>query len=141
MQNIILPTLLTLSTVFTLAGCGFECALEERQGTYLMSLEESPGGTCGPVSDMVVVLNDEASSFGVGCVIESQSISEDQCQLHSQITCVDSGNRLVTEVSGTTLQEAAGADQLSGVMTFHFRDLDTGVSLCTSTYNVVYLRQ
>lgn len=129
-----------------LVGCsgadeGEPCDLAHRDGTYVQSFSERDGGTCGELSDQVVILSDGmGSTSGVpqNCAEDAPSeLSADQCSLTRAYSCEFDGT-IVSFVGVTT--ERDGGARLVGTVTSTVFNPDGSMS-CRSTYDVTFTRQ
>ena len=122
-----------------LSGCGggFECT-EDIRGTYRISWEEEPGGTCGPLADQVVFISGEIPAE---CEVFADDRDMVACTYESDVECADAGNDLVTRQAGTVTQTEADGAAYEGTVTSSVRRLSTGETVCVSTYAVVYAKE
>jgi len=135
-----LQLIFIFSVVFLTSSCGsFECSQDDWYGTYMVSYEEHDGGTCGPIGETLLVIDDTVS-YG-NCVSVYNQTSEDQCTSKSVFDCEDSGNNITFTGSSIITQVAPNGDTITGVFTMSLRTLSTGKSICSSTYDIIYIRQ
>jgi hypothetical protein len=115
------------------------CDVAHRNGTYLQSFRERPGGTCGPLSDQVTVLSGLEGPGG-SCVLDApDQVSSDQCKLTRQLSCVTDGVDGSQSAVAVSTEKDSG-DRIEG--TFTIRVFDGGGALvCASTYDTVAVRQ
>ena len=129
--------LLALVGLVLVYGCGPECSLEDRTGTYLMSFNEVSGG-CGPIDPEIARLDGSGTDPGPGCTLEYERVSEDQCSLERATSCQSSG--LDIELEGVTNQEPGSeGDLLTG--TAEVDVYDSGALVCSSIYQITARRQ
>lgn len=130
-----------------LVGCSGEdepepCDIAHRDGTYVQSFDERPGGTCGPLSDQVVAIDADAMSSSTGvpldCALDApDELSADQCSVTRAYSCNFDG----TTVSFVGIsKERDGGARLEGTVTGTVFSPDGSLS-CRSTYDVLWVRQ
>ncbi|MDB5212645.1 MAG: hypothetical protein JWO86_572 [Myxococcaceae bacterium] len=128
-------------------GAPSVCQKSDRIGTYLLTLTEQAGGTCGPVAPSLVSLNPQMGDGGgaSNCTIHSDVWSDGDCKNEHTYTCVTratdatqpSGVGTVT-ADAVTVQETANGSTIDGTITVALDDPSGG---CRSTYAVSYVRQ
>lgn len=134
--------LITIALVATAPACGGpECSKSDRTGTYRGVLTEGPGGTCGAMPDVVVPMTDGSGPADPGCTIKAESWSADQCKNESTVECVSAPDNTRATATGVFTQQDGAGEVFDGVMTMTIKRLDTGATLCVSTYDVTYTRQ
>ena len=143
-----MPRLPILAVVLISTGCSGgddkpePCSLAHRDGTYLQSFTEHPGGTCGPLQDQIVKLDASAGTAMTGvpinCALDSaDEVSSDQCKLTRAYTCMNStGSGSVVAIS----TEQDGGATITGTSTTTLFDLN-GMVRCRSTYDIRFVRQ
>jgi hypothetical protein len=126
-----------------LASCDSET---ERVGTYMMTLTEQAGGTCGAVPPSLVTFA-PGDGVGQGCTLEYENASEGGCKIERAVKCrkqvrddtVYGGYGVVdTEVVGVSRQVTQDGSRIEGTVTVSAND---GRDACLSTYSVVWVRQ
>ncbi len=135
-----------------LVGCSVEtkpvqpasCSPDQRVGTYMVSFVER-SGSCGPVPDQLVSFN--AADIGQNCELHSERYSEGSCKLERDITCQErvkddlawgGWSTVETRTTGVTKQVTADGSRIEGTATV---SIDDGHKPCTSTYDIVAVRQ
>jgi hypothetical protein len=120
----------------------FTCSLDDRNGTYLIHLEEKDGN-CGEAPDQLGRL-ESASALAEGCELDSPDVaSDDECKLERSYTCVAPAVADGFEVSyvAVTTQQNAGAGLITGTMSLTIRDAESWLVECSSTYSLRAERQ
>jgi hypothetical protein len=142
-----MKTAALVGVVLSLAGCSSRddepepCSMLHRDGAYLQSYDERPGGTCGAVTDQVVVIDrNSLNTLPPGCAFDANDrVSKDECQLTRNYTCPLDGAPGTVSVIAVT-KESDGGAKLSGLFTATMRDGD-GAFVCASTYDIMAVRQ
>ncbi len=135
---------LALVAVVVLSGCAVEAEDDTASaassgsctaltGSYVVSWRERAGGSCGPITDMVVQMADPPR-LSPGCT-GTIDRSTDKCSVSTQQDCTDpdSGARFK---GNTTCKVARDGNSATCVFTMNMVT-DGG---CFSTYDVIYRR-
>lgn len=139
---------ITLGTALLLAACSggddsdepedFTCSVLSRSGTYLMTLTELDGGTCGELPASVVRV-DPGEELEPGCVLDKPTVvSSDECSVTESLTCTDEFG-ITSSIEGVSRQASADGSLITGVVTLYVSDAQGPV--CVSTYRARYERQ
>ena len=126
--------------VVALAGCGggLVCDLSTTTGIFNVTAEERSGGTCGPLPDTQVYVEDLfAGPDGWTCSTVSDERSEDDCEIEGVVDCDLPDGRTVRTIFDLT---QTGPDTAESRTTYQFRDAQ-GFQLCASTYDMAFSRQ
>ena len=117
---------------------GEACDLAHREGTYLLVSKERPNGSCGPIVDQVVRV-DNVGALPPGCTKDApDDASPDRCEYSRSYTCALTDGGAVSFVGTTT--EHDGGDRITGVSTMVVVDAN-GMFVCTSAYDLTFTRQ
>lgn len=134
---------LSSAVVLLAVGCSSEdvtqaCALEHRNGTYLLHLTVRDGN-CPPVPDSVNRMGPTLNSAGNDCALDvDDDLSDDECSLTRSATCPSDDGGSASTVSVTT--EHDGGAKVTGLITVTLRN-DSGEVVCTGTYDATFTRQ
>lgn len=115
---------------------GSACAA--RKGTYLVQYNET-SGTCGKLTDQVLVINDEVVAKEVSKCTGGSEASSDNCDIEVDETCPVTDRAANVRTKGKVTWSNDGRVG-SGLLQFIVSDQEPGVS-CTGVYKVVYVRQ
>ena len=127
------------------AGCSSDdesppCSLAHREGTYLAHFTEHADGTCGAISDQVVVLNGEKTPLPSGCAfVLNEGVTTDKCSLTRYYKCPLDGMPGSGSFIAVSAERDGGA-KLTGTLNVNRFD-DVGMLTCVSTYEATYTRQ
>jgi hypothetical protein len=109
------------------------CRKEDRVGAYLTSFD-LVSGNCGPIRSQLIRLTGDD---GVdGCVVESETWSENDCKLEREVTCTSEGSSRLVAVTRQTTEDGS---RIEGVYSI-WVSLSDG-SYCSGTYNMTSSRQ
>lgn len=101
-------------------------------------MRERANGTCGPVADQVVRV-DNPGLLPAGCSKDApDDASPDRCEHSRSYTCVLDDGAKVSVVG--TITEHDGGDKLTGVLSMTIFDPD-GLFVCASAYDATFTRQ
>ncbi len=105
------------------------------QGSYSVRFAER-SGTCGPLSEQIVVIQPNMQ-FPANCG-GTWTVAGDNCSIDLDIKCLDAATGQSGEDRGHLVTNA-DASMVSGVLQFIVTDRN-GIQICSSTYNVTYIR-
>lgn len=131
---------LLIAALSTAAGCGPRCDKTEWTGPYLTHLDET-SGDCGPIPDKVTSLTNGTSPDQPGCVTDLERWWKDGCQVEGRTACTNTTTN--QRAAGTGYTEQVGDDpaHLTATASITVTAMDTGVLICTSTYEGTLTRQ
>ena len=86
---------------------------------------------CELVSDLGVV--------GIGCHVDNERWSDDDCALERTVTCTDSTTGNVTRTVAVTHQVTQGGSLIEGTMRMD-STTNSGTYICSGTYDISYER-
>jgi hypothetical protein len=133
MLRLLLPLLLGLVAS---VGCDTEC--EPLVGSYLVEFDERDGGTCGEITDTLVIVSPD-DEVAPGCSF-SQTTSGDQCTLETEAVCEDASTASTSTVTRVLTSAPDGATA-EGIASLRVADTSTGDTICVSTYDIRAERQ
>jgi hypothetical protein len=115
-----------------------------RRGTYVVSYSER-SGTCGPIPESVSRLDGMSMTMSPSgatqCrITEPSTVDDNGCTLSNSVACTDVSGYII-EITGVTTQVDSGGARLTGIANISLRDASTGRAVCSSTYDVDYVRQ
>lgn len=116
---------LLAAAVLVLAGCAPSGPCAPRTGTYVAHYEQRPGGTCGTLTDVVVMGGDD---IGPGCTGTSTP-SADNCVVDFSEMCTDSAGTF--HFTGESMWSTDG-NSGEAVVTYS--------ESCVSTYDITFRR-
>ena len=97
-------------------GCGDdECSRYDIDGVYRASLHEITG-TCGDIEELIVYFDGGSSEPPVGCTMEYEKYTDNDCKFEGVATCEDLANNLRTREVMTGKQEPGG-DTITATLT------------------------
>lgn len=116
-----------------------ECAPEgaDRRGTYLLSYDERPDGTCGAIAD-VLVSDIQSATLEESCEVQAERWTD--CRFETSFRCVDPDAGDILNATAFTDQVTSDGSIIEGIVTWDIRYPD-GSPACVSTYDVRYVRQ
>lgn len=107
-------------------------------GTYSVTFDER-SGSCGDVSEQIVVLDSRQPSSAAANCSGNQSQSQDKCTITSDIACtVPNEPGVRVEYRGKVEWDSDG-DEAEGLMQVTI--IEYGRTTCTGTYDVTYRRR
>lgn len=109
-------------------------------GSYLVTMHERAGGTCGRMPEQVVIMGGEVDGDGdgdtSGCVNKS-TYSETGCRLQVDTSCPDPTTGALVSLRGSLSWDASGG-YATGVLGMRIQDYG---GTCLSTYDATWERQ
>lgn len=125
-----------------------DCALEDRVGTYLVTVEEL-SGTCGEIPSAITRITDPVG-LDDGCYLTAADwLSSDECRLERSFRC---DGEYVAEYDGYWEQLDDNADRMVARFTARLYErgelitpdgvqVSPGEFVCSGTYQATYQRQ
>lgn len=111
----------------------------DRAGSYLVKYRHL-SGTCGPISDAVVVFGGPTSTQAASACSGESTGSDDGCDITSDISCPADDPTLRLDLRGKIHWSRDGA-RGGGTVQIVAHRAEGAAYVCESTYEITYLRQ
>jgi hypothetical protein len=119
-------------------ACGIECSKDAMRGAYLVETTEWTGGTCGYITPGVQIYGE---GEGDGCVLDSDVWSDDECKNERLVTCTSVADGYRAVGASVTEQQDSDGQEFTGTLTMTVYNLNSGATICVSTYDVTATKQ